>query len=79
MKTRLTVEKHDIAIENMSLDYVTVLETVRNCPSVSKLEVLFKTVAPSSNIVSTRVPIASISNSNAESVYVEASHALGIR
>jgi len=78
MKTRLTVEKHDIAIDNMSLNNVTVLETIRNRPSVSKLEVLFKTVASSSDIVGTRVPIASISHSFAESVYVEASHALGI-
>ena len=79
MKTRLTVEKHDIAIDNMSLNNVTVLETIRNCTSVSKLEVLFETVASSSDIVCTRVPIASISHSFAESVYVEASHALGIR
>jgi len=79
MKTRLTIEKHDIAIDNMSFNNVTVLETIRNCPSVSKLEVLFKTVASSSDIVSTRMPIASISHGFAESVYVEASHALGIR
>jgi hypothetical protein len=79
METRLPVEKYDIAIDNMSFDNVTVLETVCNCPSVSKLKVLFKTVTSSSNIVGTRVLIASISHSIAESVYVEASHALGIR
>jgi hypothetical protein len=79
MKTRLTVEKHDIAIDNMSLNNVTVLETVCDCPSVSKLEVLFKPVASSSDIVGTRVLIASISYGYAESVYVEGSHALGIR
>jgi hypothetical protein len=78
MKTRLTVEKYDIAIDNMSLNNVTILETIRNCPSVSKLEVLFKPVASSSDIVSSRVLIASISHSIAEPVYVEASHALGI-
>jgi hypothetical protein len=79
METGLTVKEHDIAIDNMSLNNVTVLETVCDCPSVAKLEVLFKPVASSSDIVGTGVPITPISHSCTESVYVEASHALGIR
>jgi len=78
MKTRLTIEEYDIAIDNMSLNNVTILKTVCNRPSVSELEVLFKTVVPGGNVISTRVYVAAISYSFAESINIEARHTLGI-
>jgi len=79
MKTGLTIEEYDIAIDNVSLNNVTVLETIRDCHSVAELEVFFETVATASNIVGTRVCVAPIPHSLPESMYVEACHTFGIR
>jgi hypothetical protein len=79
MKAGLTIEKHDVAIDNVSLNSVAISKTVCNSPSISKLEVLFETVASRSNIVSPRVCVAPISYGLPKLVYIEVRHALGIR
>jgi hypothetical protein len=79
MKTGLTIEQHDIAIDNMSLNSVTILKPVCNGPSISKLEILFEAVASRSDIISPRVYVAPISYGFSKSIYVEGCHTLGIR
>jgi len=79
MKTGLTIEKDDIAIDNVSLNNVAILKSICDGPSISKLEVLFETVAPRRNIVGTRVYVTPVSYSVAKFTYIKARYALGIR
>ena len=78
MQTRLSVEEHDVAVNDMSLDDVTDLEAVRNSSPVAELEILLKPITPSCHIVRAGVNIASVSNGPLQHLDVVRCHAFRI-
>ena len=78
MQTRLSIEKYNVAIDDMPFHDVTNPQTIGNSSAVSKLQELLEAAASRSYIVSTWVDVTSVAYGLLEKIDVVSGHTFWI-
>lgn len=78
VQTGLTIEQHNVTIDDMSLNNITCSKTVRNSAPVPELEIFLEPAISRRDIVGTWVYVASIADSFFQDVNIMCSHAFGV-
>lgn len=78
VQTGLTIEQHDISIDNMPLDNIPNRQTLRNLIPISYSQVLLERAGVIGNVVRSRVNVHSIAYSLLQPLDVESSNSFGV-